>query len=234
MAPRGLCINSWHDLWRKLPGCVLRSLHMDHHSTAAGSELQEANATLGAEIERIWSLFTRGAVDKRSAFNIPTVATIGVDGAPALRTVVLRTCSPSDRSLTFHTDARSRKTAELTANPTIVWHVWSQRQRLQVRARAKVRLHSNDEVAARAWDRLHAGSRSLYTQATPPLTRLSTAEDVRNQPPLDDNDGFTNFVVAETTVSELEWLELAQEGHRRGLGQWDARGNHWLASWIAP
>ncbi|NBR79124.1 MAG: pyridoxamine 5'-phosphate oxidase, partial [Alphaproteobacteria bacterium] len=60
-------------------------------------------------------MLERGAADRRSAFHTPTVATIGLDGRPRLRTIVLRACDTANRSLRFHTDARSDKINELRA-----------------------------------------------------------------------------------------------------------------------
>ena len=62
-------------------------------------------------------LLARGVADRRSPFHTPTLASLNADGAPSLRTVVLRGFDPARRELRVHTDARSAKLAELAAEP---------------------------------------------------------------------------------------------------------------------
>ena len=45
---------------------------------------------LDASLAHAWRLLTRGVNDRRSGFHTPAIVTVGLDGAPAMRTVVLR------------------------------------------------------------------------------------------------------------------------------------------------
>jgi pyridoxine/pyridoxamine 5'-phosphate oxidase len=56
-----------------------------------------------------WGLLERGVSDRHSPIHTPTVATIGGDGRPSIRTVVLRDCDLDARMLRFHTDRRAPK-----------------------------------------------------------------------------------------------------------------------------
>ncbi len=63
-----------------------------------------------------WRRLEEGAAHQ-SGFHTPALATIGRDGAPRLRTVVLRGVDRAARSLRVHCDARSAKAAEIAADP---------------------------------------------------------------------------------------------------------------------
>jgi pyridoxamine 5'-phosphate oxidase len=69
---------------------------------------------LDGTLAEAWRLISRGVADRRSPFHHPVVATIGGDGAPQARTVILRACDPAAQRLRFHTDARSAIRATAT------------------------------------------------------------------------------------------------------------------------
>ncbi|MEL7174391.1 MAG: pyridoxamine 5'-phosphate oxidase family protein, partial [Pseudomonadota bacterium] len=71
---------------------------------------------LDAVLDAAWTRLQRGAADKRSAFNTLQIATLGPQGWPEQRTVVLRRVEPSERRVTFHTDRRSAKAAEIESD----------------------------------------------------------------------------------------------------------------------
>ncbi|MGD9409624.1 MAG: pyridoxamine 5'-phosphate oxidase, partial [Thiohalocapsa sp.] len=45
---------------------------------------------LDATFDQVWQRLGRGAVDRRSGFHTVQLASVGLDGAPRVRTVVLR------------------------------------------------------------------------------------------------------------------------------------------------
>lgn len=69
-----------------------------------------------------WRQLARGVEDRRSPFHTPSVATIGLDGRPRVRTVVLRGVEPSGARLRVHTDARAGEIAEFDADPRVALH----------------------------------------------------------------------------------------------------------------
>ena len=64
-----------------------------------------------------WTLILRGTVDHKSPARHPTFGTIGLQGMPELRTVVLRQADQKSASLEVHTDLKSAKVKELKSNP---------------------------------------------------------------------------------------------------------------------
>ena len=67
-----------------------------------------------------WRTLVRAVADSRHAWRWPALATIGADGAPDVRTVVLRNASEALRRLELHTDARSAKVAQVAARPQAI------------------------------------------------------------------------------------------------------------------
>jgi pyridoxamine 5'-phosphate oxidase len=186
---------------------------------------------LPATLDEAWGLLVRGAVDRRHPFHTPTVATVGLDGTPRVRTVVLRAVDARARTVRFHTDRRSCKFAELTHAPAIALHAYDPGAKVQVRLSGTAELHAlGSDLAASAWRQSQAMSRLCYGQIASPgaavddphAALVGGSEDLAER----------NFVAVVTTVSRLEWLYLAHAGHRRALFTWNA--DTLSASWLAP
>jgi pyridoxine/pyridoxamine 5'-phosphate oxidase len=173
-----------------------------------------------------WSHLVRAAADKRAAFNTLVLSTIGLDGAPSARTVVLRRVDRTLRTVHIHTDTRSQKIAELRHAPSVALVGWDPRAHLQVRLVGEASIHLGDPIAADGWARSHAGARRLYAQATAPGTPIATPADF--DPPEDTEAGFECFTVLVIGITALEALQLGRVGHRR------ARFTATAASWLAP
>ena len=67
----------------------------------------------------IWRMLGEGASDRRSIFHTPALVSVGLDGWPKARTVVLRSVDRESATLRCHTDLRSPKVAELEGNPRV-------------------------------------------------------------------------------------------------------------------
>ncbi len=183
---------------------------------------------LDETIAEAWRVFGRGAVDRKSSFHTPSVATTGLDGAPRLRTVVLRGCDSSARTVRFHTDQRSAKFAELTRDPRIAIMGYDAGRKIQVRLSGVAHLHVSDDIARQAWANARPASLACYRQIEVPGTPLDQPTRLAAPNP----DGYENFVVIAVSVHALEWLYLANEGHRRAQCIWSASGS--AAHWLAP
>ena len=95
---------------------------------------------LEGTLEYAWSLLARGVKDRKSAFHTPTVATIGIDDTPHLRTVVLRGCDVELQRLRFHTDKRSAKVLEMSAKPDAAIHCYDAGLKIQLRLGVELKL----------------------------------------------------------------------------------------------
>ncbi|AWN49428.1 pyridoxamine 5'-phosphate oxidase [Methylobacterium terrae] len=179
-----------------------------------------------------WRLLEEGAAHQ-SGFHTPALATLGRDGTPRLRTVVLRGVDRESRTLRVHCDARSDKAAEIAADPRVSLHAYDPKAKLQVRIAGTALLHGQDAVARAAWEASRPMSRICYGTVPGPGTSLP-AGGAYAQPRDEEavEAGFSEFRVIVLRAARLEFLYLARQGHRRALFTWD--GDAQGATWLAP
>ncbi len=189
---------------------------------------------LAGTLAEAWRLLARGVADRRSPFHHPTLATIGLDGQPQARTVVLRACDGAGRRLRFHTDARSEKVGELTADVRASLHFYDSGAKIQLRLSGVATLHRDDPAAEAAWVGSRPMSRQCYGVAPGPGTEIGAGGDF-NLPEITDEataPGRANFTAVVIEATRLEWLYLAAAGHRRARFDWT--GGELRAAWLAP
>lgn len=75
--------------------------------------------TLEQIYARIWDGLAAALREEDLPFKVMQAATVGLDGFPNVRTVLLRGVSEQKNLLTFHTDLRSPKSAEPGREPRI-------------------------------------------------------------------------------------------------------------------
>lgn len=173
---------------------------------------------------------SRGVADRRSAFRSPALGTVGLDGRPVVRTVVLRAFDAQARTLTVHSDVRAGKISEIKANPAVTLHVWDSSAQVQIRVSGDASMLIGED-ARPDWTRLHVGSRTAYTVRPNPATTLAdpaTADAER----LDEDAAFANFAVLRIRLTGLEWLHLGRDGHRRAIFEWT--GEDMTQRWVVP
>jgi pyridoxine/pyridoxamine 5'-phosphate oxidase len=178
-------------------------------------------------------LWSRGVADRRSPFHSPMVATVGLDGRPRARVVILRGCSQSERRVRFHTDMRSAKAAELLQNPFIALTGYDHGAKIQIRLEGRASLHREDALADAAWEGSRPFSRICYGVAPGPGTRIG--EGGAFALPAGDDEiagGRAHFCAVQVAVESLEWLYLAHSGHRRA--RYTFAGDAVTATWLAP
>ena len=191
---------------------------------------------LDATLVEAWRLLARGVTDRRHGFHHPVLGTVGLDGSPQLRTVILRAAEASTRTLSFHTDRRSLKVEELRVNPMVGLHFYDEKIKVQLRMSGVTLLHMHDDFSRERWEASQPMSRVCYSIDPGPGTEIGRGDAFR----LEKTDGsasiqpgFEQFVVVTVTIDSLEWLFLAVEGHRRARFIWDAQGGLGR-SWLAP
>ena len=188
---------------------------------------------LDASLLEAWHLLRRGVHDRRSPFHTPAVATLRDDGFPTARTLVLRAVDERQRHLRFHTDARSAKFREISADPRVAVHFYDASRKIQLRIDGRASLHRDDELADTAWRGMRPFSRACYRVATGPGAHLESPQAPSNVgATLDPEAGRENFTALCVSIESLEWLYLAARGHRRARYAWidgEVQG-----TWLAP
>ncbi|WP_372619708.1 pyridoxamine 5'-phosphate oxidase family protein [Falsiroseomonas sp.] len=185
-------------------------------------------ATLEDCLAEAFRRLARGVADRRSPFHTPTLATIGADGAPEARTLVLRGFEPASRQLRLHSDARSGKVAALARDPRCQLHLYDAAAKLQLRLSGRAALH-DDALADAAWRDSRQSSRMCYAVEPGPGTPVAAPPPA----PRDAEAGRGWFRVILLRFDRLEWLELAAAGHRRARFDWPAEAPL-AATWLVP
>lgn len=188
---------------------------------------------LDASFAEAWRLLAEGAALGRSGFHLPALATLGADGAPRLRTVVLRVADPETGTLRFHCDRRSDKAAEIAANPACALMAYDAAAKIQIRAEGRATLHTDDAVAEAAWAGSRAMSRVCYGAEPAPGTALPAGDAYT----LPDETAATaigrpHFAAVLVRAARLDFLYLDRRGHRRAVWRRDAEP--WAGGWVAP
>jgi pyridoxamine 5'-phosphate oxidase len=209
--------------WRGLAG-----IHGNIEYASMTTDFNEPQS-LDEILASAWTLLRRGAADRRHGFHHPVIATIGLDGTPKSRVVILRNAEPEAKTLRFHTDVRSQKWHELSRNPAISMTLYDPGGRVQIRIDGKATLHSGDDLASLAWSNAQPMSRVIYGINPGPGVEIADG-DRFTLPDQQAGIGFENFGVVVLHVAELEWLFLKQARNRRARFDFE---NH-KALWLVP
>jgi hypothetical protein len=189
----------------------------------------------------IWDHLSRGAADRHHGFHVPTLCTIGSDGAPVARSVVLRRVIDEACEIVCHTDVRSDKVAEIARDPRVAWHFYAPELKLQVRVSAVAAIHTFDSRADEGWARSPLSSRRCYLAPRAPGSACDAPSPnlpagILDRRPTEEESapGRANFAVVVTRATAIDWLFLASEGHQRARFTHKVDGSGWDGSWIEP
>lgn len=194
--------------------------------------------TADGAIETAWRLLVRGAGDRRSPCHTPVVASIGRDGLPETRVMVLRQADRAAARLRFHTDARSPKVASLDGRAVSVL-AYHPGEAMQLRIAGTARVVSDAPEVDAIWQAATPFARRCYlVEAAPgsavPAPMSGLPDWVEGRKPSEDElvPARANFAVLWVDVSAIDLLHLAQTGHRRVQLRRGPEG--WAAAWVVP
>ena len=189
------------------------------------AELRSAESILSDT----WQRLTEAPGDSRHPFR-EFVFTSLADGAPDARTVVLRKTEAARRQLFVHTDRRSPKVRQLEQDGRSMGVFYDAAQRLQLRVTLRAAVHAEDAVADQHWVELPVRNRQVYAT---PLAAGRVLEHMHTAVPDGGGDsGRAHFAVICGAVTEIDWLYLHREGHRRIRFRWS--GDELTSEWLAP
>jgi hypothetical protein len=166
-----------------------------------------------------WHELVAAADDRAHEWRVMTLATVDRTEADA-RAVVIREADADERTLSFFTDSRSPKVAQICAHPRGLMLAWSQRLSWQLRLRVVLEVDTEGLEVSSRWARL-----KLAPAAQDYLSPLQPAAFSDTWVP--DRTSRSHFAVVTAAVEAIDWLELHAEGHRRA--RFDAGGARWLA-----
>jgi pyridoxamine 5'-phosphate oxidase len=184
---------------------------------------------------RMWDCLAAAAREENRPFKVMQAATIGLDGSPNVRTVLLRGVSQQDNLLTFHTDVRSPKVAELSCDPRIALVGVDPGRNLQIRVFGEARIVRDGQARLDAWRSSPDHDLIVYRTRFAPGTPLSHAGDAFGDTNrvFDAAEGLKHFCVVEVRPASLDWLDLS-DADRPKRARYVRQGNLWIHGWIAP
>ncbi len=161
--------------------------------------------------QQIWKELGRATQDRHHAWRTPVLATAAYDGMVNARTVVLRGVDAALGKLLIFTDARSPKVSEILSQQAALFVFWSSRLNWQLRVRVHVSVQTDGPDVEALWQRVSqsAGASDYMGQNAPGTVQHepATVPQASSQP--------SYFAVLNGKVTEMDWLELGREGHRR-------------------
>ena len=177
---------------------------------------------------RIWTDLLEAVTSPNAPWRTPVVSN-AVDGEHAVdaRVMVMRASSRERAALTCFTDSRSPKLRAMERETRLAWTFHDPVRKVQLRAATRVRIHVGDAVAAEAWKTVPEGSRRNYATRLAPGTAITAPDEGRDF-------AVAYFAVLVATVAELDWLWMADDGHRRAVFRYDDTGRWVDAGWRVP
>ena len=177
---------------------------------------------------QIWKELGRASLDRHHEWRTPVLASADADGLPDARTVVLRQVDAQAGLLTFYTDSRSPKVAQLQAKAAAMLVFWSARLRWQLRVRVACTVITAGPEVEALWLKVQqSAAAGDYLSPLPPGVVLpqggaAGTETVNASAP------EHSFAILRAQVLQMDWLELSREGHRRA----QLSANTW--EWLTP
>jgi pyridoxamine 5'-phosphate oxidase len=191
--------------------------------------------TLEEIYARMWDCLAAAVIEEKNPFKVMQAATIGLDGWPNVRTVLLRSVSEQENLLTFHTDLRSPKIAELSREPRVALVGVDPVHNVQIRISGETRIVRAGQARLDAWRSSPDHDLVVYRTHVPPGTPISHADGAldETQPVPDPDEGLKHFCVVEVRPARMDWLEhLTVDRQQRA--RFVRQGDIWLRNWIAP
>jgi hypothetical protein len=176
---------------------------------------------------QIWKELGRASQDRHHDWRTPVLASTDADGLPDARTVVLRQVDAVAGLLTFYTDSRSPKVAQLQAQAQAMLVFWSARLSWQLRVRVVCTVITAGPQVDALWEGVkQSAAAGDYLSPLPPGAVLTLGSSTPNAETADALTPAHHFAVLHAQVLQMDWLELSREGHRRA--QLSATTWEWL------
>lgn len=196
---------------------------------------------LDLSFKQAWEVIQNGLKDRNCPAHAPVVGTVDADGAPQLRVMILRDVCRDTRTLRFNTDARSQKITQMRVNGTTSILIYDAVAKVQLRLSGKAQVIMDGDVADTAWSQSTPFARRCYMAEASPGSAVPTPSSglpdwIEGKQPSEYQltGARPNFATLLFQAHQLEWLYLANVGHRRARWAWNAEENSWKGSWLIP
>ena len=196
---------------------------------------------LSLSFAKAQSLIEPGATERRSEAHCPTVATLDATGLPSQRVMILRHVNWAARKLRFHTDARSTKTLTLSKRNAASVLFYLPEAKIQLRLNGTISMTTTGDEVDQAWNNATLFARRAYMATTAPgtvveepVSGLPAFIEGRQPTEQDITPARENFALLHVEFDTVEWLYLANSGHRRARWRWGLDCANWEGRWLIP
>ena len=193
---------------------------------------------LDLSLNKAWAVIEPGALKRASPAHTPVVATIGLDGFPQQRVMVLRAANRDKRLLRFHTDIRSDKIKQKGPASVLMYDA---AEKVQLRLAGQITVQSEGAEVDAAWRDSTTFARRCYMAHTAPGSIAAEPNSglpgwIEGQQPSEQQltEYRPNFALLWLSVTTIEWLYLANSGHRRAKWIWNDSALLWSGCWLVP
>jgi pyridoxamine 5'-phosphate oxidase len=199
----------------------------------------DCSHSLDAVLSDIWARLLWGPATAKAPCHLMTIGSIGADGAPDQRIMVLRHTDRDAATLRFHTDARSPKAGLIADAAPISALNYDAIAKVQLRLTGIGHIERHTAETDAAWAASNPSSRRCYLGAPPsqshpdPTSGLPAQLEGRIPELVETLPGRDNFAILRIVLTQLEWLYLAHDGHRRARFTHNAQ-HDWQGQWLTP
>jgi pyridoxamine 5'-phosphate oxidase len=196
---------------------------------------------LDLSLAKAWAVIEAGLKKRTSAAHTPAVGTIGAHGYPELRIMVLREADQQSGRLRFHTDARSNKIGGIGAGCPATVLFYDSDEKAQIRMSGTLRVETDGDAVDNAWRQSTPFARRCYMADAAPGSLSTDATSglpswIQGKQPEEAEliEARENFAILWFKAQSLEWLYLANAGHRRARWNCDNDTGLWSGNWLVP
>jgi pyridoxamine 5'-phosphate oxidase len=182
----------------------------------------------------IWNELNLSLNTSNHPFHIFSVSTIK-DNKPDARNVVLRSVEKEKRTITFHTDKRSKKIKQIYNSPDTCALFYDQQKKIQLRIYGKISINDDSNNIKERWNKSRDMSKLCYLNKISPGDKISSSKEYLYEK--DDlnniNTGINNFSIIDINIESIDFLNLNHKGHERIIFNFTT-DNETIFNWVAP
>tara|TARA_B100001059_G_C17399274_1_gene362955 strand:- start:5 stop:583 length:579 start_codon:yes stop_codon:yes gene_type:complete len=185
-------------------------------------------------LDKIWDELALGLNSGKHPFHIFSVSTIK-NNKPDSRTVVLRAVEKENKSISFHTDLRSKKVLQIKESENICALFYDKDSKIQLRIYGSASKETDSLLIKEKWNSSKEMSKLCYLNKISPGEVINESKDyLYGKEELNNVElGIKNFSIINIKISQIDWLSLNHEGHQRMLINYTSN-NKIEFDWVAP
>ena len=185
-------------------------------------------------LDKIWDELTLGLNSGKHPFHIFSVSTVK-NNKPDSRTVVLRAVEKENKSISFHTDLRSKKVLQIKESENICALFYDKDSKIQLRIYGSASKETDSLLIKEKWNSSKEMSKLCYLNKISPGEVINESKDyLYGKEELNNVElGIKNFSIINIKISQIDWLSLNHEGHQRMIINYTSN-NKIEFDWVAP